>query len=151
MWSVGLLIGLIGGAGATLVAQRFFIKSKSQEIIKNAEIEAENIRKERALQSKEKFLKQKEEHEESIREREKRMPVAQRDHPQALPTGYHLPNQALPHVGAGHARRVHDQGQPGQAPSEGLGLLLQDREEVLPHGRRRARTHVRPPRSRRTE
>jgi ribonuclease Y len=49
------------------------IKSKSQEIIKNAEIEAENIRKERALQSKEKFLKQKEEHEESIREREKRM------------------------------------------------------------------------------
>jgi ribonuclease Y len=73
MWSVGLLIGLIGGAGATVVAQRLFIKSKSQEIIKNAEIEAENIRKERALQSKEKFLKQKEEHEESIREREKRM------------------------------------------------------------------------------
>jgi len=34
MWSVGLLIGLIGGAGATVVAQRFFIKSKSQEIIK---------------------------------------------------------------------------------------------------------------------
>ena len=73
MWSVGLLIGLLGGAGATIVAQRFFIKSKSQEIIKNAEIEAENIRKERALQSKEKFLKQKEEHDESIREREKRM------------------------------------------------------------------------------
>jgi ribonuclease Y len=70
---VGILIGLIGGAGATVVTQRFFIKSKSQEIIKNAEIEAENIRKERALQSKEKFLKQKEEHEESIREREKRM------------------------------------------------------------------------------
>jgi ribonuclease Y len=73
MWSVGLLIGLFGGAGATFIAQRFFIKSKSQEIIKNAEIEAENIRKERALQSKEKFLKQKEEHEETIREREKRM------------------------------------------------------------------------------
>ena len=35
MWSVGLLIGLLGGAGATIVAQRFFIKSKSQEIIKN--------------------------------------------------------------------------------------------------------------------
>jgi ribonuclease Y len=73
MWSVGLLIGLLGGAGATIVVKRFFIKSKSQEIIKNAEIEAENIRKERALQSKEKFLKQKEEHDESIREREKRM------------------------------------------------------------------------------
>ena len=73
MSSVGLIIGLISGAGATVVAQRFLIKSKSQEIIKNAEIEAENIRKERALQSKEKFLKQKEEHEESIREREKRM------------------------------------------------------------------------------
>ena len=57
MEPVGILIGLIGGAGATVVAQRFFIKSKSQEIIKNAEIEAENIRKERALQSKEKFLK----------------------------------------------------------------------------------------------
>jgi ribonucrease Y len=73
MSSVGLIIGLISGAGATVIAQRFLIKSKSQEIIKNAEIEAENIRKERALQSKEKFLKQKEEHEESIREREKRM------------------------------------------------------------------------------
>jgi ribonuclease Y len=73
MWSVGLLVGLLGGAGATIVVKRFFIKSKSQEIIKNAEIEAENIRKERALQSKEKFLKQKEEHDESIREREKRM------------------------------------------------------------------------------
>jgi ribonucrease Y len=73
MEPVGILIGLIGGAGATVVAQRLFIKSKSQEIIKNAEIEAENIRKERALQSKEKFLKQKEEHEELIREREKRM------------------------------------------------------------------------------
>jgi ribonuclease Y len=73
MSSVGLIIGLLSGAGATVVAQRFLIKSKSQEIIKNAEIEAENIRKERALQSKEKFLKQKEEHEESIREREKRM------------------------------------------------------------------------------
>lgn len=73
MWSVGLLIGLLGGAGATMVVKRLFIKSKSQEIIKNAEIEAENIRKERALQSKEKFLKQKEEHDESIREREKRM------------------------------------------------------------------------------
>ena len=70
---VEVLIGLIGGAGATVVAQRYLVKSKSQEIIKNAEIEAENIRKERALQSKEKFLKQKEEHEESIREREKRM------------------------------------------------------------------------------
>ncbi|MCX8486106.1 MAG: ribonuclease Y, partial [Crocinitomicaceae bacterium] len=70
MSSVGLIIGLLSGAGATVVAQRFLIKSKSQEIIKNAEIEAENIRKERALQSKEKFLKQKEEHEESIRERE---------------------------------------------------------------------------------
>ncbi|MFM6934395.1 MAG: ribonuclease Y [Flavobacteriales bacterium] len=73
MWLVGLLIGLIGGAGAAVVAQRFFVQSKSKEIIKNAEIAAENIRKERALQSKEKFLKQKEEHEESIREREKRM------------------------------------------------------------------------------
>ena len=68
MWSVGLLIGLFGGAGATFIAQRFFIKSKSQEIIKNAEIEAENIRKERALQSKEKFLKQKEEHEKKPRQ-----------------------------------------------------------------------------------
>ena len=63
MSSVGLIIGLISGAGATVIAQRFLIKSKSQEIIKNAEIEAENIRKERALQSKEKFLKQTEEHE----------------------------------------------------------------------------------------
>jgi hypothetical protein len=55
----------------------------------------------------------------------------------------HIPHLALPHVGAGYAERVHEEGQPGQAAVEGLGFLLQDQPEVLPHGRR-ARAHVRP-------
>ncbi len=68
-----LLIGALGGGGATFVLQKSVLKKDAERIIKEAESKAETIQKERALQAKERFLKQKEEHEEAIKERERRM------------------------------------------------------------------------------
>jgi ribonuclease Y len=44
----------------------------SSDLIREAEVEAENIKKEKILQAKEKFLKLKEEHETAIKEKERR-------------------------------------------------------------------------------
>ncbi|MEY3592381.1 MAG: hypothetical protein RLZZ38_1357, partial [Bacteroidota bacterium] len=68
-----LLIGALGGGGATFILQKSVLKKDAERIIKEAESKAETIQKERALQAKERFLKQKEEHEEAIKERDRRM------------------------------------------------------------------------------
>lgn len=70
---IGLLVGLVGGGVATFLFQQTALKNKSQKIVKDAELEAENIKKERILQAKEKFLKLKEEHEATSKERERKM------------------------------------------------------------------------------
>ncbi len=70
---IGLLVGLVGGGTATFFIQQIALKNKSQKIVKDAELEAENIKKERILQAKEKFLKLKEEHESLSKERERKM------------------------------------------------------------------------------
>ena len=70
---IGLLVGLVGGGIATFLFQQTALKNKSQKIVKDAELEAENIKKERILQAKEKFLKLKEEHETTSKERERKM------------------------------------------------------------------------------
>ena len=70
---IGLLIGLAGGGAATYVLTQKVLKTKSEKIVKDAEFEAENIKKERILQAKEKFLKLKEEHEANIKDRERKM------------------------------------------------------------------------------
>ncbi len=70
---IGLLVGLVGGGVATFLFQQTALKNKSQKIVKDAELEAENIKKERILQAKEKFLKLKEEHETTSKERERKM------------------------------------------------------------------------------
>ncbi|NBR15810.1 MAG: DUF3552 domain-containing protein, partial [Crocinitomicaceae bacterium] len=67
---IGLIIGLAGGGAATYVLTQKVLKTKSEKIVKDAEFEAENIKKERILQAKEKFLKLKEEHEANIKDRE---------------------------------------------------------------------------------
>ena len=70
---VGIIIGiLVGGAGAVVV-QNFVLGSKSKQKIKDAEQEAERIKKEKMLQAKENFLKLKEEHENNIKDRERKM------------------------------------------------------------------------------
>jgi len=70
---IGLLVGLVGGGVATFLFQQTALKNKSRKIVKDAELEAENIKKERILQAKEKYLKLKEEHETTSKERERKM------------------------------------------------------------------------------
>ena len=72
-----ILIGLILGASFGGVLALFFIKriqrSKEKEIIEKAQVEAENIKKDKIIQAKEKFLELKEQHtkRQSIAEKEK--------------------------------------------------------------------------------
>ncbi len=67
------VIGLLAGGGVTFVAQQSLLKSKSQKLIKDAEQEAERIKKEKMLQAKENFLKLKEEHEATMKDRERKL------------------------------------------------------------------------------
>ena len=69
---IGLLIGLIGGGVTAFVIQNVLLKKKKEQIVREAELEGETIKKDKMLQAKEKFFKLKEEHEESIKEKERR-------------------------------------------------------------------------------
>ena len=70
---IWIMTGLVSGLAGSMVIQKLVLKGKSQKIIKDAEAKAENIRKERALQSKERFLKQKHEHESKMKERTRKI------------------------------------------------------------------------------
>ena len=65
--------GLVVGAGVTYFATNNLASSRRKRMLQKAEEEAEMIRKERALASKEKFLQQKAEHEKAIAERNAKM------------------------------------------------------------------------------
>ena len=70
---VWIIAGLFGGGVASYFIQQTALKSKNEKLVKDAEVEAENIKKERVLQAKEKFLKLKEEHEILIKDRERKL------------------------------------------------------------------------------
>jgi len=70
---VGLGIGLAGGAVGTFLVQNVILRNKRAQLLREAELEGENIKKEKILQAKEKFLKLKEEHESAIKDRERRV------------------------------------------------------------------------------
>jgi ribonucrease Y len=70
---IGAVIGLAGGGILVFVIQNVILKNKKNQLLKEAEIEAENIKKEKLLQAKEKFLKLKEEHEEVVKDRERKL------------------------------------------------------------------------------
>jgi ribonuclease Y len=70
---IGALIGLIGGGVATFIIQNTMLKKRKEQILKEAELEGEAMKKDKILQAKERFLKLKEEHEENVKERERRM------------------------------------------------------------------------------
>ncbi|MFM2040079.1 MAG: hypothetical protein RLZZ493_668 [Bacteroidota bacterium] len=70
---IGALVGLIGGGIATAVIQATVLKNRKNQTLREAEMEAEAMKKERILQAKEKFLKLKEEHEEAVKDRERRV------------------------------------------------------------------------------
>jgi ribonucrease Y len=70
---IGLLIGLAGGGAGAFILQNVILKSKRDQLIREAELEGENIKKEKILQAKERFLKLKEEHEINIKDKERKM------------------------------------------------------------------------------
>ncbi|HRH69701.1 MAG TPA: ribonuclease Y [Flavobacteriales bacterium] len=74
---VGVLAGLVGGGAVVFVLLNAAMKKRSTGILKDAEVQAEALKKEKILQAKEKFLQLKEEHEKEIREREKGVHQAQ--------------------------------------------------------------------------
>ncbi|MBQ1279498.1 MAG: DUF3552 domain-containing protein, partial [Bacteroidales bacterium] len=64
------LCGAIGGAiAAYYVVNNVVLKKKKEQILKEAETEGENIKKEKIFQAKEKFLQLKSEHEQFINEK----------------------------------------------------------------------------------
>ncbi len=70
---IGLLLGIIAGGIAAYFIQNNLLTKKKEQIIHEAEVEAETIKKEKILQAKENFLKLKEEHENSVKEKDRKL------------------------------------------------------------------------------
>ena len=70
---IALLIGVVVGALLALAVyigvRRIILKGRKDEILEKAELEGENIKKEKILQAKEKFLQLKSEHEQYVSEK----------------------------------------------------------------------------------
>lgn len=71
--TLGLLAGAVAGGGGAYAFLNTANKGKKNSIIKEAEKEAEAIKKDKILQAKEKFLQLKEEHEKVINERNRKL------------------------------------------------------------------------------
>lgn len=77
---ISLIVGIISfiaGGGISYVLIKKALESKSKSIIRDAENEAEVIKKDKMLQAKEKFLQLKAEHEKQIAERNSKVIVAE--------------------------------------------------------------------------
>jgi len=70
---IGILIGVVAGAVIAFVLQKSALKARSSAIIKEAEVEAEALKKEKILQAKERFLQLKNDHENKVRSREQKI------------------------------------------------------------------------------
>ncbi|MFN5786974.1 MAG: ribonuclease Y [Flavobacteriia bacterium] len=66
-------MGIGGGGAGVFVLQNVILKNKKAQIIREAELEGENIKKDKILQAKEKFMKLKEEHETTMKDKERRL------------------------------------------------------------------------------
>lgn len=69
----GALAGLIAGGIVVFLVLNGILKKRREEVLKEAEIEGEGIKKEKIVQAKEKFLQLKDEHEKEVRERERKV------------------------------------------------------------------------------
>ena len=73
MTALYYILAAIGGAVVALaiymIIRKMVLKGKKEQILMKAELEAENIKKEKILQAKEKFLQLKSEHEQYINEK----------------------------------------------------------------------------------
>ena len=63
---VGIAIGAAAALGIYIPLRKSMLKGKKEEILEKAELEGENIKKEKILQAKEKFLALKTEHEKMV-------------------------------------------------------------------------------------
>jgi len=70
---IGVVVGLVAGIGVAYGLIKKSIENKSQQIIKDAEADAEVIKKEKIVQAKEKFLQLKLDHEKVITERNQKV------------------------------------------------------------------------------
>ncbi len=71
------IIGAVAGAVIAFIVQGVLLKSKAQKVLKDAERDGENLKKDKLLQAKETFLKLKEEHETKIKDRERKLQSAE--------------------------------------------------------------------------
>lgn len=71
------IIGVIAGAVGAFIVQSVLLKSKAEKVLKDAERDGENLKKDKLLQAKETFLKLKEEHETKIKDRERKLQSAE--------------------------------------------------------------------------
>jgi ribonuclease Y len=120
-----IIVGLAGGGIGTYVIQQTALKSKSQKMIKDAEVEAENIKKERILQAKEKFLKLKEEHETTIKDRERKL-QSNEDRVRSKEKSY---TDKLEHLGR-KEKEVEKKQTEFDAKFQGLELRLQEVDKI---------------------
>ncbi len=74
---IAVSVALIAGTGVSFFIWQSVAGSKGRKIIKEAELEAEMIRKDKILQAKEKFLQLKVEHEKLINEKNNRLAQAE--------------------------------------------------------------------------
>lgn len=70
---LGILIGIFVGSVIVYLLLNVALKNKRNQLLKDAEVEGESIKKEKILQAKERFLKLKEEHEDTIKQRERKL------------------------------------------------------------------------------
>ncbi len=66
---IGVVIGAAVAIGVFLIVRRIVLKGRRDEIIEKAELEGENIKKEKILQAKEKYLQLKSDHEKWVNEK----------------------------------------------------------------------------------
>ena len=67
------LAGVVAGVVVAVLITEVLLKNRKKQIIKEAELEGENIKKDKILQAKEKFLRLKEDHEIKIKDRERKL------------------------------------------------------------------------------
>jgi len=70
---IGILIGVTAGVVIAFILQKTALKAKSSVILKEAEVEAESLKKDKIIQAKERFLQLKNDHENKVRSREQKI------------------------------------------------------------------------------
>lgn len=70
---LGSLVGILVGGGLAFFIQNVLLKKRKEQLLKEAELEGESLKKDKILQAKEKFMKLKEEHEATMKDRERKM------------------------------------------------------------------------------